>query len=526
MRLPVPVKNLRRWLLSGSMLVATAMVVPIAVAPTPASAAVTSLPAALDSVLGDARLVGATVGVQVRDATSGEVLYARNADQRVIPASNDKLLTSTAALEVLGTDYRFHTRVLSTGQRRAGLLRGNLYLKGGGDPTTLAADYDGLAKQIADGGVRVIAGDLVGDDTWFDSERLGNDWAWDDEPEYYADQISGLTLAPDTDYDAGSIIVQAKGAAVGQRATLSLTPPTSVVQLDNRTTTGAIGSASTISATREHGTDTIVVTGSIAADAVSAKNWVSVWSPTVYATSVFRDALTRHGIRVLGHTTYAATPAGARQLADHPSMTLGELLIPFLKLSNNNHAEVLMKAMGRQTSGAGTWAAGLQATATAVAGLGVDATKVRTVDGSGLSRQDLVTNQQLTSLLIAARGKAWYQTWYNALPIAGIADRLVGGTLRSRMAGTPAAGNLHGKTGTLTGVNALSGYVTDAAGRQLVFSAVVNNNLVSVTPVLDAVGVILASATATGVPSTAALTAPVTPSRERTDVECSWVKAC
>jgi D-alanyl-D-alanine carboxypeptidase/D-alanyl-D-alanine-endopeptidase (penicillin-binding protein 4) len=156
--------------------------------------------------------------------------------------------------------------------------------------------------------------------------------------------------------------------------------------------------------------------------------------------------------------------------------------------------------------------------------LGVEPAKVRTVDGSGLSRQDLVTSQQLTTLLIAAQARPWFTTWYNALPVAGVADRLVGGTLRSRMAGTPAAGNLHGKTGSLTGVSALSGYVTDASGRKLVFSAVINNNLVGVTPVLDTIGVTLASATTGGVPSASRLKAPEV--REPADVECSWVKAC
>jgi D-alanyl-D-alanine carboxypeptidase/D-alanyl-D-alanine-endopeptidase (penicillin-binding protein 4) len=222
---------------------------------------------------------------------------------------------------------------------------------------------------------------------------------------------------------------------------------------------------------------------------------------------------------VVASTGYGATPANARVLAERASMTLGELLVPFLKLSNNMHAEVLLKAMGRAASGQGTWAAGLAAASAALSALGVDMTVQRQVDGSGLSRQDLLTNRQLTTLLLAARAEPWFPVWYEALPIAGAADRMVGGTLRSRMVGTPAAGNVHAKTGTLTGVSALSGYVTDATGRRLVFSMINNNSLSGVAALTDAVAVALASY---GGPA-ARTTSPEILDLE---VECSWVKLC
>ncbi|MBQ0982306.1 D-alanyl-D-alanine carboxypeptidase/D-alanyl-D-alanine-endopeptidase, partial [Micromonospora sp. M61] len=160
--------------------------------PTPAT---TRLHATIDTILADTRLAGAQASVVVVDTGTGQTLYDRNGDRRLVPASNTKLMTSTAALELLGPGHRFTTDVRTSGKRRAGLLSGNLYLRGGGDPTMLAADYDALAAQVAADGVRVVAGNLIADDTRYDRTRLGPDWTWDDEPYYYAAQVSALTVA-------------------------------------------------------------------------------------------------------------------------------------------------------------------------------------------------------------------------------------------------------------------------------------------------------------------------------------------
>lgn len=213
-------------------------------------------------------------------------------------------------------------------------------------------------------------------------------------------------------------------------------------------------------------------------------------------------------------------------MARHDSMTLGELMTPFLKLSNNGHAEVLTKEIGRVLSGSGTWSAGLTAISEYVADTGMDTGKLRQRDGSGLSRRNLVPATEFVDLLAAVRAEPWFATWYAALPIAGQPERFVGGTLRSRMAGTPAAGNVHAKTGSLTGVSGLSGYVTSADGRLLAFSILLNNYLTaSVKALEDQIAVALAGYREDG--STAARTAvPSVPETPRTPegVECSWVK--
>ncbi|HEU5474574.1 MAG TPA: D-alanyl-D-alanine carboxypeptidase/D-alanyl-D-alanine-endopeptidase [Actinophytocola sp.] len=473
----------------------------------------------LDAILANPGLAGADVALVVRGA-DGTELYRRGSDRRQQPASNAKLVTSAAALEVLGPDYRFSTTAGATGRITGTVLHGDLYLRGTGDPTMLAADYDALAARVAASGVRLVTGNLVADDTWFDGVRLGSSWAWDDEPFYYDAQVSALTAAPDADYDAGSVIVRVTPSTPGAPATVETVPPTDHVRIVSTAVTGAAGSGTDVSVDREHGTNTITVAGSVAAGASPVQEWMAVWDPTGYAASLFRAALRAHGVRVLGRTTRAATPPDARTLADRRSMPLSELLVPFLKLSNNLHAEILMKAMGRARSGQGSWTAGVAAVNSVLPGLGIDPARLFLVDGSGLSRMDHISPDQLTALLLAARAKPWFGVWYDALPVAGVPDRMVGGTLRNRMRGTPAAGNVHAKTGSLTGVSALSGYVTAADGRLLVFSMVTNNSVgVSLRPIEDAVAVRLAS------PAGSAVTARSAPDGPE-GLECSWLKAC
>lgn len=508
---------------------AVALVVSGAVYAVDAAAATgdEALVARLDQVFSDPRLAGATIGLQVRDAGTGDVVYSHNAEQRVVPASNEKLMTSAAALEVLGLDYTFHTRVSYSGTKSGSTVAGNLYLKGTGDPTLSVDDIDALAADVAAAGITTVSGNLVGDNTWFDTVPLGLDWSWEDEGYANNAPISALTFSADDDYNTASFRITTTPAASGTAAVVAARPSTSALTLVNNAVTGAAGSASTISVSRAHGTNTVTVTGSIPAGSAAETDLVSVSDAAQIALGTFRLALTRHGVTV-GSGVNAGTPSTATPIADHESITLGELLPYFLKLSNNGHAELLTKAMGRAaTPGSpGSWSTGLAAASTALAGLGVDTTKITMGDGSGLTRRDWLTTEQLSTLLYAARSRPWFDAWYNALPIAGRSGPLVGGTLASRMAGTPAAGNVHAKTGTLSGVNALSGFVTDASGRELVFSSVSNAATANVADLLDTAAVTLASydGTAATARSRKVVTVPrhvVT--RDGADIECSWV---
>ncbi|MCS3511489.1 D-alanyl-D-alanine carboxypeptidase/D-alanyl-D-alanine-endopeptidase [Pseudomonas grimontii] len=435
----------------------------------------------LDHLLADPALNGATVSVMVRDARSGSTLYQHNPRVRLIPASNLKLLTTAAAMDVLGPQYRFSTQLLSNGTQQGERLAGNLYLRGLGDPTTQFADYQALAAQLASQGVRKVQGDLVFDDTWFDAERLGVDWAQDDESTYYGAQISALTVSPNTDFDAGTLLVTAKApVALGQPVSVVVSPSTDYVQLSNRAVSGP---GNSYGITRQHGTNLLQLTGALAPGKQS-RQWVSVWEPTQLVANLFEQALAQQGIQVLGRRVIGGvSPTTATLLAEHQSAPLQALITPLLKLSNNNMSEALLKAMGRKTANAGTAAAGVAAVAAFMQRQGLDPATLSQVDGSGLSRRNLVSAQNLTDLLLVTAKQPWFDAWYNALPIAGNADRMTGGSLRYRLRGTAAENNLHAKTGSMAGVSSLSGYITDAQGRRLVFSMISNNYVSDAAPV-------------------------------------------
>jgi serine-type D-Ala-D-Ala carboxypeptidase/endopeptidase (penicillin-binding protein 4) len=516
---------------TGGHLAATSTTVPAPASQTvaPAQQGDPELTSAIDTILADPRFRGSMVSVAVRDADSGEPLYERDVDRRLNPASNMKLFSSAAAMDALGPDYRFDTDLLADGPVRGGTLMSDLYLRGGGDPTMLADDYSDLARRLKAAGVDRIQGDVVADDSFFDDVPLATAWSWDDEPFYYSAVTSALTVAPDTDYDSGTVIARtAPGEEAGLEPVVTLQPRTDAVLVDNRATTGPAGSGTDLTVERQHGSDRVLVTGSIAVDAPASNEWVTVADPTAYAGDVLARALAAEGVRLNGGVGEGSTPAQARVLATHRSMPLQQLLTPFMKLSNNMHAEALVKTMGSEATGVGSWGTGLAVVRDYAQRVGVDISTLRISDGSGLSRFDLLSADHIADLLTGVRAEPWFQTWYDALPVAGNPDRLTGGTLRSRMRNTPAADNLHGKTGSMTSVTALSGYVTNADGRELVFSMVSNNYLQSPRSAEDALGVTLASWSEgdAGAPAVSSRNLRRSTDYGPADLECSWVKAC
>ena len=491
---------------------------------TPADA---TLADQLNSILADPRLDGSQYELTVRDA-GGDTLYSADTLRRLLPASNAKIFTSAAAMDVLGPDYRFKTSLFTSGRLEGSTLTGNVYLKGYGDPTATAADYDKLAAELARAGVTSVDGSLVADDTYWDDARLAPFWSWDDEPYYYDAQTSALNIAPDDIGDTGTVLVDVfPGTHVGDKPRVQMIPANHYLRIHNTATTGTAASGRTVYAVREHGRNVIDVGGSIPLGASNYASQPTVWEPTGLVADVFRAQLAKHGITV-GATRYAATPSTAHLVARDYSIPLGSLLVPFLKLSNNMIAEALTKAIGVVASGEGSWSAGTAAVRADAAANGVASDTLQLFDGSGLGRADYLTGDAITTLLLALQHKRWFGTWYDALPIAGEPDQLVGGTLRNRMGGTAAAGNLHGKTGSMTGVSALSGYVTDAAGDRLVFSMISNNFVEGgITSLEDAVGVTLANyggsaAAVTPAPAPAPAPAP----GPRAQLECSWIRTC
>ncbi|MGE7907017.1 D-alanyl-D-alanine carboxypeptidase/D-alanyl-D-alanine endopeptidase [Peribacillus sp. NPDC094092] len=440
-------------------------------------------------------LAGALTGISIRSAETGEMIYERGSQTRLRPASNLKLLTAAAALETLGEDHVFQTELYIKGVQVGHVLQGNVYLKGKGDPTLLEQDFDELAASLKRKQVKVVHGNLIGDDSWYDDVRHSQDLVWSDEQEYYGAAVSALTASPNEDYDTGTIIVEiSPGKKAGERATVKLKPETDYVKVINKAKTESEGGNKKIEVERSHGTQVIKVTGTIPEHAGVTKEWISVKDPTKYALSLFENSMNKHGIKVLGKRKKGKTPVGADMIATHQSMPLSHLLIPFMKLSNNSHAEVLVKEMGKEAEGEGSWKDGLKVARNQLKSMGLDMQTIMMRDGSGISQVNMVPANEITKLLYAVQEKAWFPAYLNALPIAGNENRMVGGTLRKRMKETYAAGNVRAKTGTISGTSSLSGYVTTKGGEKVIFSIILNNFVEEkgITAIQDKIAVMLA----------------------------------
>ncbi|MCQ6274954.1 D-alanyl-D-alanine carboxypeptidase/D-alanyl-D-alanine-endopeptidase [Bacillus sp. V3B] len=436
--------------------------------------------AQIESILKDERLNGAITGVSIRKGDTGEIIYSSFGDTRLHPASNMKLLTVVSALETLGIEYQFSTEVWIDGKIKENILQGDVYVKGKGDPTLLKTDFDQWAKDLKESGIHQINGNIIGDDSWYDDVRLSQDLNWSDESNYTGAQVSALTLSPNKDYDAGTVIVEVSPASkVGEPARLALTPATEYVNIINQTKTVDQEAPKKVSIEREHGTNTIIVNGTIPLNGEVSRSWVAVWEPTKYALDVFKKSLQENGIKFSGKTELkiGITPKNATLLTDKKSMPLKDLIIPFMKLSNNGHGEILTKEIGKVMYGEGSWDKGLQVIEETVTSFGIDPRTFLLRDGSGMSHKNMIPANELSQFLYAIQKKSWFHEFEHSLPVAGIPDRLVGGTLRSRLTEKPVKGNVKAKTGTIAGVSTLSGYVTTTSGEKWIFSIMINNHL-------------------------------------------------
>lgn len=440
----------------------------------------------IEEILNDERLNGATIGVSIRSAKSGEILYDHFGDFRLRPASNMKLLTAAAALETLGEQYQFKTEVLTDGAITGNVLNGNLYLKGKGDPTLLKEDFDHMASELKKKGIHQIRGQLIGDDTWYDQVRLSMDVPWSDESYYYGAQVSALTVSPDSDYDTGTVIVEVIPSSKPDKpAEVKLSPHTNYVNIINKTKTVAKDGKKNITIERLHGVNTILIEGTIPVGGASEKEWIAVDEPTNYALDLFKNSLQEKGIAFIGNgdVKQGKTPNKSTLLVEKKSKPLKEILIPFMKLSNNGHAEMLAKEMGRVVHNDGSWDKGLDVIYSSMSKLGVDSQTLMLRDASGISHVTAVPANEMTKLLYAAQSKSWYPAFLASLPVGGAEERLVGGSLRDRFDKFPVKGNVKAKPGSLSSVTSLSGYVTTKSGEPMIFSIIINNFIA--TSVID-----------------------------------------
>ncbi|RDW18008.1 D-alanyl-D-alanine carboxypeptidase/D-alanyl-D-alanine endopeptidase [Oceanobacillus chungangensis] len=420
------------------------------------------------------KLRGSLIGVCILSQSSGEKLYEHMSCVRLHPASNMKLFTSAAALAVLGKDYTFPTEIRMTGTTVGATLKGNLYFVGKGDPTLVPSAIISLSKQLLSNGINKIEGDIIGDDTWYDKDRISPDLVWTDEQYYYGAQVSALTASPNEDYDTGSIIVEVTAAnVIGDKPAYSIFPKTDIIEIENNAVTAEEASEDELVITRGYGSNVICINGNLMLGSVKRKEFMSVPDPSLYALNLFTRVLEKEGIIHRGASRLGNTPKDSQLIVSRNSIPLVELLIPLMKLSNNGHAEILVKEMGKKVDGEGSWKNGLAVVKREMVKLGINMETIQIKDGSGISHNNLIPANEITHLLYEVQKADWFPSFLNALPAAGEDDRMVGGTLRERMKGIL----VKAKTGTIEGVSTLSGYITTKNHNNLIFSIMINNLL-------------------------------------------------
>ena len=446
-------------------------------------AQIAALDANVDIALAGAKtLRGAHVGVYAIDARDGRVLYERNPDEDFQPASTFKLLVGSASLDRLGPDFRFHTDVVANGPVESGTLQGQLVLRGGGDPFLSAADLDAAAAAIAQAGITHVNGGVAIDDTHFERPGYLPGWNWDDFPYYYAPVVSALTLEENLVHltiapgAAPGDPVKVTAAPVGVVSPPAPCPPNASVHVMPDATTGATGAADTIDVDRER-SGCIRVVGTLPAGAKPDVVNAAVFSPAVYAHDAFAAALRAHGVAVnepspppapWPYDYHPSTPVAAAPpvLWSHDSEPLRDTLADLWLPSDNLVAELLLRQLGFARDGApGTTEHGAALEKTWLSSLGVDTGSLAIDDGSGLSTYDRITPRDLVTILKHDWDGPNRDVVLDDLPLAGVR-----GSLTSSFVGTAAEKHVFAKTGGISHVNTLSGYVATTKHGAVIFS--------------------------------------------------------
>jgi len=431
-----------------------------------ARAPVATLVQTIDRLLADSTLAGAGSAILVVSLDRGDTLYASETNRLYTPASNRKLFVAASALHYLGPDFRFRTPLIATAGLTGDTLNGDLALVGRGDPDLTTAGLGALADSVVSHGIRVVAGNIMVDDGYFDDVEWGSGWMWDDGPYWYWPYINALTINDNT------VSVEiVPGGQVGEPVEVQIDPPTAYVELNVDAVTSSLNAESTLEVER-HWTpkeNVIDVTGSLPAESEPVVAVRSIEEPALYAGTLLAELLEARGVELLGTVQRGAIAEAATDtIAVHVSEPLSVSVENLLKVSDNLTAEQLVKVVGAEISGPpGTYESGLAAEHLFLANkVGIDTLALRLADGSGVSRYNLVTAGQIVRLLVHMAGRGDIgKPFLAALPIAG-----VDGTLEERMVDTAAANVARAKTGSLAGVSSLSGYVPSANGERLAFS--------------------------------------------------------
>jgi D-alanyl-D-alanine carboxypeptidase/D-alanyl-D-alanine-endopeptidase (penicillin-binding protein 4) len=421
----------------------------------------------LDRIVSDPALIRAHVGLAVQVAETGDVLYENEAEKRFVPASNTKIVTAAVALDALPTGFRWTTRFVADGPIRDGALQGDLWIIGGGDPVLSRSDVAGWTAILKKAGIKQINGDIIGDDRVFEDGQWGDGWMWNDVYGGWATGTSGLQLHPNT---VRAYLIP--GPALGDDARMELRGGGPDLPVENRVRTGAPGSDVRLEFLPPPEGGDVRLEGWVPLGPDTVPLYLATPHPTLYLLAYLGDQLQRDGIEVSGETRRAgpadrpSQPTWSTELHSEP---LSTVVTKMLKPSDNQIAETVLRTIGREAGDGGSVESGLEVVQETLAAWGIEPGAMSLSDGSGLSRYNEVTPNAMVRLLRAMWRHPEFETFEAAMPVAG-----VDGTLKRRLLGTPGESNVKAKTGSLSSVRALSGYLRDGAGETLVFSLLLN----------------------------------------------------
>ncbi len=438
-------------------------------------------------------------GVQVQDAKTGEIIYSKNPNKIFMPASNMKLYTTSTALQLLGPDYRYHTAFTTTGSIENGTLLGDIIINGSGDPTWswrfFNDSHDSLFIRFADSlkalGINKIDGRIIGNDNIFDDQALGYGWSWDDEPYYYAAQLSGLS------YNENYVDVIVTPGEVGELVHLEKRPNTHYLTIKNELVTVHPDSTGKWNNGRDRATNKGWFRGEFSASKEKKEDALTVENPTLFTATLFKEVLESQGITVSGEPVdlddlfLELDSTLIDTLFLYTSHPMSKIIEMVNKPSQNFIAETLLKTIGVELGKEGSTEEGIRLEMEMWDSLGMNTRDLKILDGSGLSRHNVVSPYHTTTLLQLLWEHEYRDIFIESLPIAGIEES----TLENRMKNSIAAGRVHAKTGYIGRARTLSGYVYTLSGRTIIFSIMVNHYTVptsDINELQDKIGIILA----------------------------------
>ena len=475
---------------------------------------------AIEQILSDPDVERAYWGIDVVSLDTGKRVFALNEDKLFTPASNTKLFTTAAVFGLIGPDYHFKTTVESLGTvDKYGRLNSDLVVVGRGDPNlsgrTLPYNLHterktpsiqvliDLADQLVQKGLRYVDGDVVADDSYYVFERYGEGWSQDDLVWEWGAPVSALTVN-----DNVLFVSIMPADRPGERAFLNISPYPEYYRIDNRIMTTPQGTGPRkIYINREPGSNQITFWGNMPQDDAGAGESLAIEDPADFTAKLFRTLLEQRGVTVYGrprtrHTELASmqtftvttlASGGGGEMAAHPSPSplvlasyesqpLADDLRVINKVSQNLHAELMLRLLGKEKGTSGSIQGGLEVLRGFLTSAGIKPDQFAFYDGSGLSRENLVSPEAIVTLLQYAQVQPWGKLYEETLPVSG-----VDGSLSDRLKTPPAKGAVHGKTGSLTHVNALSGYATTVKGERVAFSILCNNHNLSNKKALDTI---------------------------------------